>query len=152
MSCSKTDSNFWRRPLCCSILNVHRSPIREIAQTRQIVSFAFDLILKKTSLSAFLASCKHCVNSRLNCTAWKPCESKCSRKARGRPRESISVVNFQISSWEWGSARLSYILVWSMLNRKYRRRSQSLFLFPTDLGRSKRLCSQGTCRFDKRNK
>ena len=49
----------------------------------------------------------------------------------------------QISSWEWGSARLGYILVWSMLNRKYRRRSQSLFLFPTDLGRSKRLCSQG---------
>ena len=32
----------------------------------------------------------------------------------------------QISSWEWGSARLGYILVWSMLNRKYRRRSQSL--------------------------
>ena len=31
-----------------------------------------------------------------------------------------------------------------MLNRKYRRRSQSLFLFPTDLGRSKRLCSQGS--------
>ena len=27
--------------------------------------------------------------------------------------------------------------------KEYRRRSQSLFLFPTDLGRSKRLCSQG---------
>ena len=83
MSCSKTDFNFWRRPLCCSILNVHRLPIRQISQTRQIVSSDFDLILEKTSLSVFLASCKHCANSRLNCTAWKPCVSKCSREPRG---------------------------------------------------------------------